>query len=209
MDIEAINLNKSFGQTVVLRDLNIRFAQGKRTVIMGDSGCGKTTLLRIIMGLETFDSGELNGVPKKIGVVFQEDRLLENFSAVSNIALAADKGVTKEVILTHLDYVGLHDSALQSVRELSGGMKRRVALVRAILSKKELLLMDEPFNGLDEQTRERIALYIKGHSEGLTTIIVSHDIDEVALLDAELIRMERTVPIKWSANALKYHDAIY
>ena len=189
MDLRIANLNKSFESKTVLNDINIVFSDGKRTVIMGDSGCGKTTLLRIIMGFELCDSGEVAGVPERISAVFQEDRLLEGFSAVSNVAFAADKGITGDVILKHLAEVGLRESAYQSVSEMSGGMKRRVAIVRALLAKKELLLLDEPLKGLDDQNRERAAEYIKRHSEGVTTIIVTHDADDVTLLDAVLIRM--------------------
>jgi NitT/TauT family transport system ATP-binding protein len=185
-DIRVVNLNKAFGPHIVFKNTTMRFSAGKRTVIMGESGCGKTTLLRILMGLEPLDSGEIAGIPKYISAVFQEDRFLEEFSAVSNIAFAADKGVTKELILRHLAELGLRESALQSVCELSGGMRRRVAIARAMLAKKELLLLDEPFKGLDDRNRDRTAEYIKRHSDGVTAIIVTHDINEVALMDADL-----------------------
>jgi len=187
MDIRVINLNKAFGSHVVFKDKSMVFADGNRTVVMGDSGCGKTTLLRILMGLEPFDSGEVTGVPERISAVFQEDRLFEEFSVESNIAFAAEKGITKETMLRHIAEIGLLENAYQSINELSGGMKRRVAIVRALLAKKELLLLDEPLKGLDEQNRDRVASYIKRHSEGVTTILVTHDVDEVPLMDAELV----------------------
>jgi NitT/TauT family transport system ATP-binding protein len=189
MDIRVVSLNKAFGSHAVLKNANMVFPAGKCTAVMGDSGCGKTTLLRILMGLEPYDSGEIAGTPKYIGVVFQEDRLLSEFSVLSNIAFAADRGVTKELILRHLAELGLRERARQSAGELSGGMKRRVAIARAMLAKKELLLLDEPFKGLDAQNRDRTAAYIKRHSEGVTTILVTHDADEVALMDATLIRI--------------------
>jgi len=190
MDVCVVDLNKSFGDKIVLSNTNMAFADGKRTVIMGESGCGKTTLLRILMGIEECDSGEITGVPEFISVVFQENRLFEEFSAVSNISFAAEKGVTGDVILNHLDEVGLRESAYQSTGKMSGGMQRRVAIVRAMLAKKELLLLDEPLKGLDDLNRERTAEYIKQHSEGITSIIVTHDADDVRLMDAALIRME-------------------
>ena len=189
MDIEVVNLYKAFASRVVFKDMSITFPAGKRTVVMGDSGCGKTTLLRIIMELETPDSGEIKGVPGRISAVFQEDRLLERFNAATNIAFAAEKGVTRQVILNHLAEIGLPGSAWQSVSELSGGMRRRVAIVRSVLTKKELLLLDEPLKGLDGQNRERTAAYIKRYSKGVTSIIVTHDPGDIALMDAGLIRI--------------------
>ena len=190
MDIRAIDLCKAFNGHIVFNNLTVAFPYGKRTVIMGDSGCGKTTLLRILMKLETPDSGYVTGIPEPIGAVFQEDRLLEKFNVISNIAFAADKGISKAVILRHLSEIGLRDNARQSVSELSGGMRRRVAITRAILARKELLLLDEPLKGLDEQNRERTAAYIKRYSEDITTIIVTHDLGDVSLFAAELVRME-------------------
>jgi len=189
-DVRVAGLWKAFGSNTVLNDINMQFADGTRTVIMGESGCGKTTLLRIIMGVEKLDSGEVSGVPRSISAVFQENRLFEEFGSVSNIAFAAEKGTSREVIMRHLAEVGLSESAYQSVGKMSGGMKRRVAIVRALLAKRELLLLDEPLKGLDEQNREKVAEYIKRHSEGVTTIIVTHDADDVALMDAALVRME-------------------
>jgi NitT/TauT family transport system ATP-binding protein len=188
-DIHVVNLNKAFGPRIVFENATMRFSAGKRTVIMGESGCGKTTLLRILMGLEPRDSGDISGIPQYISAVFQEDRLLEEFSALSNISFSADRRVTKELILRHLAELGLRESAPQSVSELSGGMKRRVAIARAMLAKKELLLLDEPFKGLDDRNRDRTAESLKRHSDGVTAIIVTHDTDEVALLDAALIRL--------------------
>ena len=189
MDIHVTNLSKAFGDNVVIRNLNMVFPGGKRTAVMGRSGCGKTTLLRILMGLETYDSGVLSGIPKHISPVFQEERLLENFNVISNIAFAADKSVQKDVILRHLDEVGLRECAYQNASQLSGGMKRRVVIVRAMLAKKELLLLDEPLKGLDEGNKEQTAEYIKRCSDGITTIMVTHDSNEVDIMDASLLRM--------------------
>ena len=190
MDIVVKNLNKAYGAKVVLSDTSMTFPEGKRTVVMGDSGCGKTTLLRILMGLENPDSGQILGIPKHISAVFQEDRLFDEFNAAANITFVAPKGTTNEIILQHLEEVGLQDSLFQSINKMSGGMKRRVVIVRAMLAKKELLLLDEPLKGLDEQNRDRTAAYIKRHSEGITTIMVTHDADEIPLMDANLILME-------------------
>ena len=190
MEIRVTDLCKAFGQRVIFNGMSAAFADGERAVVMGASGCGKTTLLRILMGFERPDSGEVTGVPERVSAVFQEDRLLENFSAASNVAFAAGKGTTERHIIRHLEEVGLDGSAKQSVSEMSGGMRRRVAIVRAMLARKGLLLLDEPLKGLDDHRRDLVAKYIKRQSEGVTTIIVTHDIDEAAMLGAALAHIE-------------------
>ena len=154
------NISKSFGDKSVLSDLNTFFEIGKISVIMGESGCGKTTLINIIMGLEKADSGEISGVPESISAVFQEDCLSENFSAVSNLRAVTGKKVAKETITELLLSFGLNDKDINSpVNRLSGGMKRRVAIARALIAESGLIIMDEPFKGLDEETKAKVACF--------------------------------------------------
>ena len=102
---------------------------------MGKSGLGKTTLLRILMGLEKYDAGSIEGMEnKKISAVFQEDRLCENLSAVTNVAIVCEKNVTLQEIRKELENIGLSGSTEKPVKELSGGMKRRVAIIRSIMA---------------------------------------------------------------------------
>jgi len=189
MDIVVSRLYKSFGDKPVLRDFSAVFPGGALTCLMGPSGCGKTTLLRILMGLEKADAGSVTGLPRRLSAVFQEDRLCEGFSAVSNIRLVTGRSIPAAVIESHLLALGLGGSLSLPVREFSGGMKRRVALARAVLARWELLFLDEPFKGLDEDTRRAAAAYLREHTAGRTVIMVTHDPAEVELTGGRLLRM--------------------
>ena len=189
MDIVVSNLSKSFGTNQVLVDLNITFPEHEITCIMGPSGCGKTTLLKILMGFIHPDKGTVRGVPKLKSAVFQEDRLCESFNAVSNIRLICDRKVDTGKIILHLEKIGLKGSLDRQVREFSGGMKRRVAIVRAILAKSDVLFLDEPFKGLDVDTKKDVMQYVKENIQGKTVIMVTHSMEEVKALHGRLITM--------------------
>jgi NitT/TauT family transport system ATP-binding protein len=190
MDIKISNLKKTYQNLTVFENLNLEVKKSGRIAIMGESGCGKTTLLNIISGLEKADDGRIEGLPEKISFVFQEDRLFEKFTALSNAKFAADRSINDETAREHLIEVGLTDSALQAAENLSGGMKRRVSIVRAVLAKADLLLLDEPFKGLDEGNRENVANYILKNTADTTVILVTHDRDEAELLSADIIKWE-------------------
>lgn len=191
MDIKAENLTKRFHGVSVLDGFDAVFADGQTTCIMGPSGCGKTTLLRILMGLETVDAGCVTGLDgRRISAVFQEDRLCENLNAVTNVRIVCPKTTARAEIETALCAVGLEESVLyQPVRELSGGMKRRVAIVRGVLAASDVVLMDEPFRGLDEETRMQTIKFVKWHTQGKTLILVTHDPEEPVLMGGRLITM--------------------
>lgn len=178
-------ISKSFGEKKVLNDLSVSFPYGRITCIMGPSGCGKTTLLNILMGIIAPDSGTIEGLPGKISAVFQEDRLCEDFKTATNIRMVTDRPESE--ILECLEKLGIRDSAGRKIRELSGGMKRRAAIARALLSDHELLIMDEPFKGLDPETRKKTASLIAETEKSV--IIVTHDESDAALLNADIIRL--------------------
>ena len=188
MNLVLEHISKSYGEKVVLQDFSHTFPAGKRTCIMGPSGCGKTTLLRIILGLETPDGGTMSGRPERVSAVFQENRLFEDFSALSNLAAVCHHG-DKQVMTDHLTELGLGDSLHKPVRTLSGGMKRRVAIARAVLAPGELVILDEPFTGLDKDTKEVVLSYLKRHTLGRTLIIVTHDPAERDALADEVLDM--------------------
>lgn len=190
MAIRVNNICKSFNGQQVLDKATMSFSEGLYTCIMGASGVGKTTLAYILMGLLEPDSGEITGLSdKKISAVFQEDRLIEHWDAIKNIMLVSKKDVTKDKVEGHLSQIGLTEYAGKPVKALSGGMRRRVAIVRAILSEYDVLLMDEPFKGLDEELKIQVINYVKEKTKNKTLIIITHDKDEVAMLQANLITM--------------------
>ena len=186
MNLILENISKAYGEKTVLENFSHTFPAGKRTGVMGPSGCGKTTLLRILLGLETPDGGTISGRPERVSAVFQENRLFEDFSALSNLSVVSHHG-DKEVMMDHLTELGLGDSLHKPVRTLSGGMKRRVAIARAVLAPGELVVLDEPFTGLDKDTKAVVLDYLKQHTQGRTLIIVTHDpAERDALADAVL-----------------------
>ena len=188
MDIVISDLVKSFGDNLVLDRFSAEIKKGAVTCLMGPSGCGKTTLINILMGLLEADSGTVTGVPQLKSAVFQEDRLCESFNAVSNVALVCGKKADKGEIKAQLECIGI-DDFVKPVGEFSGGMKRRVAVVRAIMAESDILFLDEPFKGLDEDTKRETMQYVKDNIGGRTVILVTHNIDEVEELGGTLIRM--------------------
>lgn len=170
------NISKTYGGITVFDDFSAELPNGKITRITGSSGCGKTTLLRIIAGLEPF-SGDISRRPKgKISAVFQEDRLFEELSALENCLLVT-KNPTADISAA-LMRTGLDKGDIcRPVKELSGGMKRRAAIVRALCPDFGLLLLDEPFKGIDRDNAVKTAELIREMSAGKTIIIVSHETD--------------------------------
>ena len=191
--IKIKHIFKRFGDKQVLSDFSLLIEGGITTCIMGPSGCGKTTLLRIIGGLETADRGEIISNINKISFVFQEDRLSENYSAVSNIKFVVGKAVSRNEIEEMLGEFGLEVSINKPARELSGGMKRRVAIARALCAEYDLLIMDEPLKGLDDKLKKAVMNIIKQKTAGKTVIYVTHDKSEAEFFGDRLINMEMKI----------------
>ncbi len=188
MDIVMDHLSKRFGEKEVIKDFSIRMKEGCVTSIMAPSGWGKTTLLRILAGLERADEGRIGGLEnKKISMVFQEDRLCGNLSAISNIRFVCSKKMPKNQIYEELKKAGLEGEELVPVRKLSGGMKRRVALVRALIVPFDVLILDEPFDGLDDQNKNRMIHYVRERSKGKTVILVTHEKKEAEAMGGEIV----------------------
>lgn len=185
MDIRLEKIRKSYGDKTVLDDVTYEIPWGDITVLMGPSGVGKTTTLRILAGLEQPDAGTVTGIPRHLGMVFQEDRLCEDCSVRENLNLVLKHKMPDEVMMEHLEEVRLADVLLSPVSSLSGGMKRRVAVLRAMLAENELLLMDEPFTGLDEENRARTLDYIRRHRAGRTLILVTHEEKDAEILQGK------------------------
>lgn len=187
-DLILEHIHKRYGEKVVLRDFSTRFPAGTCTCIMGPSGCGKTTLLRLILGLEEADGGTISGRRFPMSAVFQENQLFEDFSALSNVSAVCARGSRQEAA-RQLSALGLAGSLHAPVRTLSGGMKRRVAIARAVLAPGELLILDEPFTGLDRDTKAVVLDYLKAHTQGRTLILVTHDPAERDALANQVLEM--------------------
>ena len=183
--IRLTNVCKAFGENKVITDLCCEFEHYGVYAIMGKSGCGKTTLLSMIMGTLSPDSGKIEGVCKP-RAVFQEDRLLENRSALENLLFV---GEGKERALALLSELGLGGFENTRAKELSGGMKRRVALARALFASPELLLLDEAFNAVDEVTKRIMLEKVKEFGKEHTVILVTHDQSEAEFLGSKIIRL--------------------
>ncbi|KOA18712.1 bicarbonate transport ATP-binding protein CmpD [Clostridium homopropionicum DSM 5847] len=191
-EVQIKNLYKAYGTHVVFDNLNLNFIKNKITVLLGPSGCGKTTLLNIISGIERKYGGEVILRDSSISYIFQEDRLIPNLTAFENVAFVLKSTMSKEetekTVNTYLSLVKLMDYKDMFPEKLSGGMKRRVAIARAFAYKSRLLLMDEPFKGLDQKLKnEIIEEFLKIHNEDKRTIIlVTHDIKEAEALGDEI-----------------------
>ena len=169
----------------MLKNVSFDFPEAAVTALRGPSGCGKTTLVNIILGLIEPDAGDvLMPASARTAAVFQEDRLIEHFSAARNVRLTAPASVTDEQIRSALSELGLAQEGEKRVSEFSGGMRRRVAVIRAALFQPQFLLLDEPFKGLDEEMRARTAAFLRRNCAQATTILVTHDETEAALMGA-------------------------
>lgn len=175
--IEVKNIYKSFGDNTVLCGFNAEFPKGVPCFLTGATGKGKTTLLRIITGLEKADKGKvvLNDI-KGFGVVFQEDRLFEKLSIERNIKYVTDKPLSLNLV----DKLGLKNYLGKPVKNLSGGTKRRCAILRALSFDADALVMDEPFNGLDDDMKIQVMNAVLECAKDKVLIISTHDKDIIA-----------------------------
>lgn len=184
--MNAAHLYKRFGDKAVLEDVSLTVPDGAVVCLMAPSGRGKTTLLRCIAGLGMLDSGTVTGVPERLGFVFQEDRLCPQLDAVENVRLVTGRAMSRPDIEVHLRELGLADCLHQRAAELSGGQRRRVSIARAVCYVPELLLLDEPFKGLDGAARDWTAQYLLRHRNGAAVLCVTHDRADAAALGAEI-----------------------
>ena len=209
-------LKKTFGNTTVLKDVNLDISEGEIVVIVGPSGGGKTTLLRTITGLETFEEGSIeifgeilckywtyadkkliNTIRKNIGLVFQGFNLFPHKSVLENIIEAPIRvlGENKDTAIQNaneiLTFLGLLDKANNYPCELSGGQKQRVAIGRALALKPKLMCFDEPTSALDPSLTKDVASLIKSLSKnGMSMLIITHDMEFAKLVSNKIVSMD-------------------
>ncbi|MBR2258842.1 MAG: ATP-binding cassette domain-containing protein [Blautia sp.] len=188
-------MTKGFEGREVFSSVSLSFAPGKIYALMGASGAGKTTLLRLIAELEQPDGGNLIWENhRKTAFQFQEERLLEHLSAMDNIHFACP-GYSDGQVSEALEKLGIDSAqAKEPIAAFSGGMKRRVSLLRALLCPADLLLLDEPFKGLDEENVKKAAEYLRRMQNGRTVIMATHSIMEAQLCGAEIVRLTEAAP---------------
>lgn len=188
MEIRVEHLWKSFNGVPVLRDVTFTAGSGF-TCVMAPSGSGKTTLLRILLGLETADRGTVEAAGRW-AAVFQEDRLLEHLDAAGNLRFALGRAYDAARAAAMLAELGLDDVGGKAVRDFSGGMGRRLALARALLAESDALALDEPFAGLDPETRQQARAALLRHAGTRPVLLVTHNEADAAALDARIIRLD-------------------
>ena len=173
------NIHFAYGEKEIFHDFSLDLPTDGVHCLVGPSGAGKTTLLRIIAGRIAPMDGEVQNLPQKPAFLFQENRLLPQFTAFENIAAVLPKERQAEA-LDWLDAVGLKEEANTKPQKLSGGMCRRVALARALAYEGDVLLLDEPFTGLDVVTKAKMAKLIL--MQNIPALVVTHSEEEIALL---------------------------
>ena len=185
--IKFSNVNFSYGKLNILKDFNIEINKGDKICLFGESGCGKTTVLRLILGLEKANSGEiLKSHNFKPAVVFQENRLLPFKTVLENVSLfSKDENTAKH----HLECLGLKKYLNAYPDQLSGGMKRRVAIARALSVEFDYLILDEAFTGLDNENIISVSKHILNTVGDRPIIMVTHSKYEAELLKTKIINM--------------------
>ena len=226
--VDVRNLSKRFNGTPVLNGVDLQIARGETVVVIGRSGCGKTVLLRHLIGLVRPDRGsiridgtelnglrerELNEIRLKIGMLFQEAALFDSLSAYQNVgfALHEHSEFSRQAIRSRvrecLDVVGLGDLPDCAVDELSGGMRKRVALARAIAQNPKILLYDEPTSGVDPMMADEINALIRrlGEELNVTSVVVTHELSD-ALAVADRIALLENGVIATEGRASRFED---
>ena len=185
--LEISHLTKRFGEKMLFENLDLTLTEP--AVLWAPSGWGKTTLLRILMGLEPPTDGTVQGVGR-VGAVFQEDRLCPQLTAVQNVELVlpAEKTDYREKIVLDFQQLGYDSEALSlPARKLSGGQKRRAALLRALWAECDTLLLDEPFTGMDPETMKKAAALLKERRGERAVLLATHDREAIRELGWRVI----------------------
>ena len=171
----------SFDDKQIFKDFNLEIEDGHITALMAPSGAGKTTLLRLIAGLIKPQHGRIDTNLQSVGIMFQEPRLFGQLTALQNIMLVIkDKSTKQQRAMELLQAFNIADAADKYPEELSGGMAKRVSLARAIAYNADILLLDEPFSALDNETKSDVMQAAKQLLSGKTVLLVTHDANEAS-----------------------------
>ncbi|WP_195940759.1 ABC transporter ATP-binding protein [Romboutsia sp. 1001713B170131_170501_G6] len=214
MDIKVKNLYKKYDDKIIFKDFNITFKENKVNTIVGKSGCGKTTLLKIISNIEEKDSGKIEGVNiNSISYIFQEDRLVEWLTVKENLKLILKNDYRKEeldgICKKYLNLVGVQDFENYYPQSLSGGIRQRVNIARAFAKPSKLIIMDEPFKSIDIKNKNDIMKAFENvfKEETRTVLFVTHDIDEAIYFMGQIyILGGNPVSIKAIFNSKQIED---
>ena len=188
MYVELKDINKTYAGYQASNHVSFGIEQGRLIALLGPSGSGKTTILRMIAGLETPDSGTIDGLKNfKISAVFQEDRLLEGYDVLTNLRFVCRQRLSDAELSAYAAALLPQNALFQPVCEFSGGMKRRLSLLRALLVPFDLLILDEPFNGLDSENRKKAAALVRNRAQDKILLFAAHTKEDAALLGAEIL----------------------
>ncbi|MBQ8038361.1 MAG: ATP-binding cassette domain-containing protein [Lachnospiraceae bacterium] len=188
-NIVLTNCAVSYGKEPVLSNINGEFEQGKIYAITGESGIGKTTFLKLLWSLIKTDEGEVSGTECIGAGVFQENRLFEEYTAVENIFATGQCQKSETEVMSVLAELLPQEAMQKPVKEYSGGMKRRVDVARAMLSNSPVILLDEPFAGLDEGTKSRMISFIKKYRDNRTILFTTHCGIDIKEIDAKEFKL--------------------
>ena len=189
--ISLKSLSKSYGAHTVIEGVSYTFPESGIVALMGASGLGKTTLLRLLCGLEKPSAGSIESNYRKVAVSFQEPRLIPWLDCEENLKFVLPKNnIDLSLINSILSALDMENAKKLLPDELSGGMKQRISLARALLVGADLLLLDEPFSALDSESKSRIYPLIKSANPKGLTVVITHDIEEARALDAKILLLE-------------------
>ena len=187
--IKLENLTVRYQKQTVLKNLSAELPEGAVIAITGASGIGKSTLLHVLAGLLRPNDGKIFLSAKRIAYIFQEPRLFPWMTALENVSTVCNDEAKARMLLERL--LPDTEAAQKYPSELSGGMKQRVSIARALAYEPDLLLLDEPFKGLDSETREACAKFLFEQTRGCTVLMVTHDADDLRYCDV-VLSMERS-----------------
>ncbi len=187
--ISIRNISVQFDDKYILKGFSLDIDSSEQLCLFAPSGRGKTTLLRVLCGLQPVDSGTVHGLEgKRIAVLFQEDRLLPQLSAEDNLKLVLPPERHSDAAVW-LERLGLADSAHKTPLQLSGGMRRRLAIARTLAYGGDLYLLDEPFQGLDEATLQHCLQVVKEATKGKQLLLITHRREEAEALCTRIINL--------------------